>query len=429
MFTKRRLMAALMAASMLATLTACGGDSGGADTGDSSTADSGQTGDAGEPADGGAIKTVADLKPAEADMTEWEKSSGIWNWDETEDELYEKAKEEGKVVLYSISSRCPKVAEAFQEAYPGVVCEPFDISTNELLEKVTREYDAGIHNADVVHIKDQDGSLWEEYVKEKKFYCYQPTDIMSHIDPSLSATSTPLYIELTQLFYNTESNPDGSPIKSLWDLTKPEWKGRITMQNPIDNLSWSSWITGFTLEETAQKLETEYKEVFGEDIVLSDGCENAGYEFLKRLHDNQPVFCSSSDECAESVGTKGQANPPVGFSASSKLRKNKDNDWVLSPVNLTPNTGIPAINTLYIVEGSEHPNAAKLLVRFMMGGTDGSSKGYTPFNTLGGWPVRDDIEPAEGSTPYKEINVAGFDPTAIYENIGIVTDFWTMLEQ
>ncbi len=425
MFTKRRLLAALMAASMLASLTACGGgDDGSADTGSAdASADAGQTADAGVP------QTVADLKPAEADMTEWETASGIWNWDETEDELYEKAKEEGKVVLYSISSRCTKIADAFNEAYPGVTCEPFDISTNELLEKVTREYDADIHTADVVHIKDQDGSLWEEYVKEGIFYCYQPTDIMSHIDPELYATATPLYIELTQLFYNTEANPDGSPVTSLWDLTKPEWKGRITMQNPIDNLSWSSWITGFTSEETAAALEAEYKEVFGEDLVLSDGCENAGYEFLKRLHDNEPVFCSSSDECAESVGTKGQANPPIGFSASSKLRKNKDNDWALCPVNLTPNTGIPAINTLYIVEGCEHPYAAKLLTRFMMGGTDGQSKGYSPFNTLGGWPVRDDIEPAEGSTPYSEINVASFDPTFIYENIGIVTDFWTMLGQ
>ena len=39
------------------------------------------------------------------------------------------------------------------EKYPGIEVEPFDISTNELLEKVTREYDAGQHVADVVHIK------------------------------------------------------------------------------------------------------------------------------------------------------------------------------------------------------------------------------------------------------------------------------------
>ena len=150
-------------------------------------------------------------------------------------------------------------------------------------------------------------------------------------------------------------------------------------------------------------------------------------EFLKRLHDNAPVFTSSSDEIAESVGTRGQANPPIGFCASSKLRKNADNDWCLKPINLEPTTGIPAINTLYVVEGCEHPNAAKLLIRFMMGGIDGDTSGYDPFNTLGGWPVRDDIEPAEGSISYDTLNVSSFDPNAIYDNINIVRDFWTLL--
>ena len=49
------------------------------------------------------------------------------------------------------------------------------------------------------------------------------------------------------------------------------------------------------------------------------------------------------------------------------------------------------------------------------------------FNTLGGWPVRDDIEPAEGSTPYSELHVSDFNVTDIYENINPVRDFWTLL--
>ena len=127
------------------------------------------------------------------------------------------------------------------------------------------------------------------------------------------------------------------------------------------------------------------------------------------------------------MGTPGQSDPPVGFSASSKLRKNEDNGWVLAPVNLYPTTGIPAINTLYVVEGCQHPAAAKLLIRFMMGGIDGDTSGYEPFNTLGGWPVRDDIEPAEGSTPYSELNVSPFDPDEIYVTYNTVRDFWQML--
>ena len=58
---------------------------------------------------------------------------------------------------------------------------------------------------------------------------------------------------------------------------------------------------------------------------------------------------------------------------------------------------------------------------------DGDTSGYEPFNTLGGWPVRDDIEPAEGSVPYEEMNVSPFDPNSIYTEFMTVRDFWQML--
>lgn len=401
MLKHKKWLAGFLAVTMLFSLTACGSQEE-------------------QPAESGG--------EAETQLTEWEQKANIFATDETDEELYQQAIEEGgTVTLYSISSRCGKVAEAFMAKYPELKCESFDISTNELLEKVTREHDAGQYVADVVHIKDQDGSLYNEYVKNKVFYLYQPADIFSHIDSQYTDTATPLYIELTQLFYNAEAYPDGSPITNIWQLTEPQWQGKIMMQNPLDNLSWGSWITGFCVGEVPDQLAAAYKELYGEDLVLSEGCANAGYEFLKRLHDNKPTYTSSSDEIAESVGTPGQSDPPVGFSASSKLRKNEDNGWVLAPVNLYPTTGIPAINTLYVVEGCEHPAAAKLLIRFMMGGIDGDTSGYEPFNTLGGWPVRDDIEPAEGSVPYEEMNVSPFDPDEIYVNYNTVRDFWQML--
>lgn len=401
MLKHKKWLAGFLAVTMLFSLTACGSQEE-------------------QPAESGG--------EAETQLTEWEQKANIFATDETDEELYQQAIEEGgTVTLYSISSRCGKVAEAFMAKYPELKCESFDISTNELLEKVTREHDAGQYVADVVHIKDQDGSLYNEYVKNKVFYLYQPADIFSHIDSQYTDTATPLYIELTQLFYNAETYPEGSPITNIWQLTDPEWQGKIMMQNPLDNLSWGSWITGFCVGDVPDQLAAAYKELYGEDLVLSEGCANAGYEFLKRLHDNKPTYTSSSDEIAESVGTPGQSDPPVGFCASSKLRKNEDNGWVLAPVNLYPTTGIPAINTLYVVEGCEHPAAAKLLIRFMMGGIDGDTSGYEPFNTLGGWPVRDDIEPAEGSVPYAEMNVSPFDPDEIYVNYNTVRDFWQML--
>ena len=210
MLKRKKLLAALLAGTMMLSLAGCGKK---ADT-------SGDTTDTTDPS----------TPPAETQLTPWEEASQIYNTEETDEELYQKALDEGgTVTLYSISSRCTKVEAAFEEKYPGIDCVPFDISTNELLEKVTREYEAGQHVADVVHIKDQDGSMWNEYVANKTFYNYQPADIFAHIDPSYTATATPLYIELTQLFYNTEAYPDGSPITNIWQLTEPQWKGKIMM--------------------------------------------------------------------------------------------------------------------------------------------------------------------------------------------------------
>ena len=80
-----------------------------------------------------------------------------------------------------------------------------------------------------------------------------------------------------------------------------------------------------------------------------------------------------------------------------------------------------------VVNNCQHPNAAKLLIRFMMGGTDGDTSGNDPFNTLGGWPVRDDIEPAEGSVPLEDWNLIHVSTEDIYYNINKVRDFWTTL--
>ena len=198
MLKRKKLLAALLAGTMMLSLASCGKK---ADT-------SGDTTDTTDP----------NTPPAEAQLTPWEEASQIYNTEETDEELYQKALDEGgTVTLYSISSRCTKVEAAFEEKYPGIDCVPFDISTNELLEKVTREYDAGQHVADVVHIKDQDGSMWNQYVANKTFYNYQPADIFAHIDPSYTATATPLYIELTQLFYKMSEKlyqqqaPQGDP--------------------------------------------------------------------------------------------------------------------------------------------------------------------------------------------------------------------------
>ena len=112
MLKHKKLLSALLAAVMLFTVTGCGG---------------------------------TDDEAEDAGATSWEETANITATDETDEELYEQAiAEGGEVTLYSISSRCTKVAEAFMDKYPEITCTPFDISTNDLLDKVTREHEASM---------------------------------------------------------------------------------------------------------------------------------------------------------------------------------------------------------------------------------------------------------------------------------------------
>jgi iron(III) transport system substrate-binding protein len=80
------------------------------------------------------------------------------------------------------------------------------------------------------------------------------------------------------------------------------------------------------------------------------------------------------------------------------------------------------------VDRAPHPNAAKLLLRWMIGGTDGKGDGFKPFNTLGGWSVRDDVTPAPGNPPLAEVRTFDGDPNYLYANVPDMKDFWISLQ-
>src|SRR6056297_2718779 len=72
--------------------------------------------------------------------------------DEDWDAIYQAAKEEGKVVIYSRSSRIFDAVEGFKSKYPGIEVEASDMTGVEQLDKLTREQDAGVYNVDVLQL-------------------------------------------------------------------------------------------------------------------------------------------------------------------------------------------------------------------------------------------------------------------------------------
>ena len=60
----------------------------------------------------------------------------------------------------------------------------------------------------------------------------------------------------------------------------------------------------------------------------------------------------------------------------------------------------------------------------MVGEADGTGEGFTPFNTLGGWSVRNNVPDKEGNTPLTELNVWPADVMFIYDNLQDMQDFF-----
>src|SRR5690625_6671329 len=85
----------------------------------------------------GSNGSADDVEAGEVD-TKWAEENGIYET-ESIDELYEKAKEEGKVVIYANGSKFKDVKISFEKEYPGIKVEPYKITRAELVEKLTRE--------------------------------------------------------------------------------------------------------------------------------------------------------------------------------------------------------------------------------------------------------------------------------------------------
>ncbi|MGN7310978.1 ABC transporter substrate-binding protein [Alkalicoccobacillus gibsonii] len=342
------------------------------------------------------------------------------NANETPDELYEQAKEEGKVVVYSQSSRIKDVKASFEKEYPGIQVDAFDLGTIEIVEKVTREQEAGLNTADVVFVKDGGGVVSGELLSEGMLHKYAPNDLVEKLDETfLEEPGLPFYFSTRSIFINNEVY-DESTISNWWDLTDEEWKSKIVMDDPL--LSSDTLDLFTTIVQNADDMETAYEEKFGNAIEL-DGTDNAGYEFIKQLLANDPVFVSSGDDVVEAVGTPGQDKPPVGITTSSKSRHIEEQGYTAEFLyDVKPKMSVAGTSYLYMANNAEHTAAAKLLIRWMAGEADGQGEGFRPYNVPGSWSTRTDVS-VEGQRPSSDLSLWPYDGKFLYDHSNDVRNF------
>lgn len=350
-------------------------------------------------------------------------SSASWAMDDldqlTPDALLPLAQEEATVTVYSFTSRIGKVEKAFEEAYPGIDLQGFDISSTEQIARLAAEAKAGVSNADVVYISDTPVVLTELLAKGI-IAPYVPPRIKDRVPVEFQSPLLAQRLSTKVLMYNEEANPDGAPVDTLWDLTRDEWKGRVVMVDPLQRGDYLDLMTEIVLR--SDEMAASYQAEFGNPIEL-DGAANAGEKFIADLFANDLILVGSTDDVNAAVGALGQENPPVGFTSYSDRRDNEEEGWALQVANdVAPAPGIIFPAVVALAATPKNPAAARLVIDFLMGDeSETGGPGLAPFYVAGDYVTRTDIPPHPDAVALGDFNawrIAPADTAKIRADVG-----------
>ena len=346
----------------------------------------------------------------------WQREAGVGKYTpETQDwaAIESAAREEGTVTIYSVSSRIAKLVDKFKERY-GLEIIGHDIASDLQLEKLRRENNAGVYTVDVL-FNSESSILLNEALPANLVWNFIPDSVSDELTES---EMTPLLIQRHSsriVYYNTVLNPNGAPINSIWDMTRKEWSGRTLLPSPLEDSLSANFIQ--TILANPEDMAAAYQREFGEPIIYSKAVikavesiatidkPDASMEWLYRFLQNDPVFQGSTTKIFKNVGDIAQENPPIGITTFSKLRKNKKGVYAAGPIyDLDPVFGVTYPTALMIADMAPHPNAAKLLIRYMM------EEGFSPWNEPGDYSARASVE----ANQVKEFGLPSFNDLSLW---------------
>ena len=318
--------------------------------------------------------TLALVAPALAQQADpkwdaWLQKSQLGPYQKNEkwDEVVANAKKEGEVVVYSSSGTMLKVAEDFAKFYPEIKVKAYDLGSEKTIEKVVREHQAGVYASDVIYSGGTEQMVFD-LLPNHRVVNYVPSYLTDKIPAEHREPLLTHVIEAYGIFYNAEAHPQ-PPIKTIWELTEPQWKGRFSMKSPAGSLTTLMMLAAIV--EHSDEMQKAYEQHYGKTLELSSGVENAGYEFLHRLIGNDIVISDNSSKIATAVGLRGQAKPPMAFSVIHYLTKNQSDNYANAiPYDLTPSALFSYPTYVTVAAQAPHSNAAKLFVAFLMGSKD-----------------------------------------------------------
>jgi iron(III) transport system substrate-binding protein len=276
------------------------------------------------------------------------------------DALITAAKAEPPINVYDSTGKIVEQAEAFTAKY-GVQATGTKIKAPDSLEMVIREHQANNIQADVILLSDTPAAI-AQLLPEGFAESWMPPDLAKDV-PELYQDPLIVTNDANVWAYNTEVY-DKCPITNIWQLTEPEWKGKVAMQDPLGKPTYDDWFNQMETHSDDQ-VAAAYKALYGKDLETDQ--DSATKAFVKALAGNAPLLTSSDDEASAAAGAPGQKEPFMALVSTAKFRNNADMGYKLGICEgMTPWSGWLASKVALISTGTDSPNASKLFIHYVL---------------------------------------------------------------
>ena len=257
-------------------------------------------------------------------------------------ELIAAARKEGEAVWYTTQILDPlvlRMQDAFRRKY-GVEIKPVRANSTEIALRIRNEGIAGKMQADVY-----DGTTTGEALKQVKLALKWLPEIArdlpsDYVDPEGYWVATNYYVNTAA--FNTDLVKPGTEPQHWNDLLDPRFKGQIAWGNSV-SVSAAAGFIGTVVKELGQE---------------------KGIEFLRKLSAQKIASVGASARVVIDQAIAGEYAISLQIfpeHAASGAAKGAPIRWIpMAPV-MSAN-----VSTTGITAGAPHPNAAKLLLEYLI---------------------------------------------------------------
>jgi iron(III) transport system substrate-binding protein len=291
--------------------------------------------------------------------------------------VIEGAKKEAKLVIYTGVERAAAqvIVNAFEQKYPFIAAETVRASSSKLATRLDAEIEANRVQGDVIELSllylttslQQRGELLRY---DSPQYAQYPRQYSA---PGYWAASG---VSNIIILLNTRKVDEANVPQSWWDLAKPYWKNKLTIDNLEVSGTGYNWLTA----------------------IVAD--ERLGWKFIEALGRNKPGLERGHAGMAQKVA----AGEYAGAAEMSDFHLKNIRDAAASvPVRgVWPQEGVPSEPwTSAILKRAPHPNAARLFLDFLL-----SQEGQALYVQTMGWSsARSDVPPPGFKEMPREVKV------------------------